>query len=159
MRSADPWSLLALGLALCCSARPTAAEDPQRFELRTDRDHVVVVLSENGRATYTARRVRPDGSVWSFEASDSTWGWHSEDHLGSATGGSGSRRRALWVRASGVADGIAREFRFDFLYEPDRLTEFDKMGTHDVLRRVRDPSRAASSGAGSEPAPGGSRSP
>ena len=140
-----PRLMLLSALALFCTPPFAGAEDfPQRFERRTSLNHVVVVLYEDGRASYSDRTIRPDGAAPTFDSPAARWGWHEGNVLGAGAKGTAvAPRRAIWLMTKGVIDGAVREFRFDYYYRPEVLEEFDKTGIVKTLKRVRGGSAAA----------------
>lgn len=116
-------------------ATPGAEEEwPQRFLWVDGTDHELIVLYEKGTAAYSARKKRPGHPDWHFAAFKAWWAWCEDREAASP-----DRCLHLYVNRDS-ADSRAG-FRFDYRYEPSKLTEFGKMGIGKVLERLEDASR------------------
>ena len=112
-----------------------AEEWPKRFVWAQGSDHAYVVLYEDGVAAYSERKRRRGHSDWYFVASHARWAWCDES--------AAVRRQCLHLYVEGFSDQDQVSFRFDYWYEPSRITEFDKGGSQRVLRGVTLPRRVA----------------
>ena len=112
-----------------------AEEWPKRFVWAHGSDHVYVVLYEDGVAAYSERKRRRGHSDWYFVASHARWAWCDES--------AAMRRQCLHLYVEGFSDQDQVSFRFDYWYEPSRITEFDEGGSQRVLRGMTLPRRVA----------------
>jgi hypothetical protein len=110
--------LAAVAVALLIAAASAMADEwPQIFEGIKGDDYVFVMLREDGRAVYLQRSKRPDGTIWLFYDDAATW-----------------KRTAIdrpWPNLSVQT----KRFRFDYIFEKNQLTEWDKTGPQRVLQR------------------------
>ena len=125
-------------LALLLLAAPSSSGSleswPQRFVYTAGANHTLVLLYEDGTASFSSRVKRQDGSEAFFIASRARWDWQDSLWQG---------RRVLQLHVEGWEFEPGREgggggthgFRFDYLYEPSKLTEIDKTGVQKVLLR------------------------
>ena len=114
-----------------------ATDWPLYFEAIDKNRYVLVVLHEGGRAQYFDRiaqtdpKGHPPEDVFIQHDDDATWGSFPEEpkNKGVIPERLKNGRPVIYVRTN--------QFRFDYYFEEDRLTEFDKMGVQRVLKKRR----------------------
>jgi len=122
-------------IVLAGSSYARATDWPLYFDAIDKNRYVLVVLHEGGRAQYFDRMAqtdpkgRPTGDVYIQHDDDATWGSFPEEpaNKGVIPERPKNGKPIIYVRTN--------QFRFDYYFDEDRLTEFDKVGIQCVLKR------------------------
>ena len=106
-----------------------------RFVWEQGQEHILVVLYSDGKAAYSSRHTRPDKSQAYFVATQAHWS-HCEGSKAS------DPPQCISVHVEGFSSLRDGEFRFDYSFDGETLTEMEKDGPGAVLKRYCDPGEA-----------------
>jgi hypothetical protein len=131
----NAFKALLFAAILTVSSAASASDWPLYFDAIIKDRYILVILHEGGRAQYFDRMAQTDlkghpiEDVFIQHDDDATWGSFPEEpkNKGVIPERLKNGKPVIYVRTN--------QFRFDYYFEEDRLTEFDKMGIQRILKR------------------------
>lgn len=110
-----------LVLIFCGSITPSVfAQDwPLYFDKLAKDLYILVVLHEDGRAEYHWHQTSSVGNIVCWQDEAATWGYHNPSVKNVPPN--------IWLKLNNV--------RLDYYLEESRLTEIDKMGVQNILKK------------------------